>query len=186
MKHEATPRAELFVAVWSTTMNDLIAVLSLAALLITAVLVTRALRPRGYIEAGIWLTLILTTSILLLGYAVSELRVLADVRWWTLLSVGLLVITVLVVHFIPALHAACLRPLRMPRQLEAMIQQGDKRSFSARVVIGVGIVVGLVALGNLALIMGAEPANYDALSFHIARIGHFLHANTLDFYALNS
>lgn len=175
----------MLITVWSTTVTDLIAVLSLTALLITAVLVTRALRPRGYLEAGLWLTLILTTSIVLLGYAVSELRVLADVRWWALLNVGLLVITVLVVHFIPALHAACLRPLGMPRPLEAMVQQADKRSFAARVVIGLGIVVGLVALGNLALIMGAEPSNYDALSHHIARIGHFLHANTLDIYDLN-
>lgn len=166
-------------------MADLYAFVSLVAVLGTAFLLTRAVRPRGYVEAALWLTLWTTTLIVLLGYAVSERHVLREVHWWALGSVLALGLLVLTIAAVPALRAQCFRPLRMPCQLEAIMQHADKQQFSTRVLIGLALVVALVSLGNLLLILGTEPSNYDALSYHISRIAVFLQANTLNYYGSN-
>lgn len=166
-------------------MAGILGLLSLVALVATALLLMRAVRPRGYVEAALWYALFLSALIVVLGYTVSELHVLSDLRWWTVGSLLVCAATVLVCRSRPALRAACFRPLQMPRRLETVIQQADKTQFSTRVLIGLAIIVALVALGNFILILGAQPSTYDVVSYHISRIGFYLQANTLNYYDTN-
>ncbi|MHB9024774.1 MAG: glycosyltransferase family 39 protein [Armatimonadota bacterium] len=158
---------------------------SLLALLCAGALLTRMLRPRSQVEAGLLLSVLLATEIVLLGYALSYLHRLAQPAWWAGGGMLILLLACLSMVVSRSLRKTCLRKPVIPREIEQRIAAADFRRFDTLLLLLLTITVSIAGVVNYALILSLEPATIDVLDYHLARIGYYLQQGHLGHFDAN-
>ncbi len=163
-------------------MSDLYALISLLSLLLASFFLTRMFAPRSRVDGALILTVVWSTLIVLLGYALSEMNQLRSLACWAALSllVGALATAPLLLN--TRLRTQCLRPLASPRDLAQRIRAAGFRRFDTLLLLALAVTMTITALANLIVIIGLEPANIDAIYYHLARIMYYLQHGNLHFF----
>jgi len=156
--------------------------LSLVALLCAAFFLTRMLMPRTRVEGMLIFVLALSTGIIFLGYLTSAINQLRNLGVWALLSVLALALTCIPMLFNARIRTCCLAKLAIPRDIERRITGAGFKRFDTLILLGLAIAVAIVAVVNFLVLIGTEPANPDALDYHLPRIMYYLQHNNLRYF----
>ncbi|HEY3342777.1 MAG TPA: glycosyltransferase family 39 protein, partial [Anaerolineae bacterium] len=74
----------------------------------------------------------------------------------------------------PSLREVCWRKPRIPREIERRIAAANYRRFDTWMLLLLALTVILAGVINYAQVLSLEPANFDVLNYHLARIGFYL------------
>ena len=163
-------------------MDTLYALISLLAVNALAFVVTRALRPRGLVEAVLTYAVALSLAILFTGYATSATVHFADLGWWAGASVVLCILVAVPLLLHPVTRAECLRKPAIPREIERRITATSARRFDTALLLTLTIVTVVIALANFVLLVSLEPATPDAFEYHLARMAYYLQHGSMAAY----
>lgn len=150
-----------------------------------AFILTRLVRPRHRVEFALVFAAILPTIILLIGYLLSALRLIARAEWWTIAGGGVLAVVLLPVLLRPAWRTRYLRKPTSPRDLVTRVAAAHYRRFDTRLLLALGVTALVVTLTNLRIAVMLRPSNLDALEYHLARIAYYLQQGHLGYYEPN-
>lgn len=161
----------------------LLGLVSLLALLLSALLWTRLLRPVGWVDALLYVPLMFMAHVLVAGYVLSALVVLDKLEAWALASLCILALTATVRMYsnrrsreavaVPVTlqqmrdSIACRWSLM--KQQYANVSAGEKRLIAPLVVTAT-----VLALVNFDLALNTTPHNWDSMTYHLARMAYYL------------
>jgi len=163
-------------------MLNLLLLLSISS---TSFLLTRLLCPRHRVEFLLTFTVILSTLIVLLGYATSGCNQLNQPGWWFAFSLVPLFGMLIVIFRKRDLQARCLRPLGNLQDLRQRFATTGMSGYEKMVLwLTAGTVI-VTALANLVVVIAFEPATIDSNQYHLARIGYYLQHGNLHAFPAN-
>ncbi|MHB9026635.1 MAG: glycosyltransferase family 39 protein [Armatimonadota bacterium] len=166
-------------------MADILAFISQFSLVFAAMLLTRLLRPRHPVQFLLTYAVVLATSIVLLGFLLSAVSRFGQILWWAGGSVVILLLIAVPVALHPGARALCWRRISLLKDIEQRVAAAMSWRFDIVVLIALGSVAALVLAINLLIVIGLEPGNVDALTYHLPRTLYYLQHDSLRFYDAN-
>jgi len=163
-------------------MPILYGVISLFSVVAAALMLARMAGMRARVAFWLACTVLLPAIIVLQGYLLSWGKVLSSPAWWALAGVATLAMACLPLLVNRELRARCLRRPEMARDIEQRISGADRKSFSVRLLLVMGIAVSVVTAINFIEVATLEPATPDAHQYHLARMVHYLQQGHLGYY----
>lgn len=159
--------------------------LSLAALLVASLFLTRMTRPCGRVEFLLTGAFALALLTFCAGWGASLVTAYGSPVAWTVMCLLLLALVAVPALAFPGPRRICLQTFAGLADVEQRLRAVSLRDFSARVLLALALVTGLVALINLAFILSFEPATQDALVTHLTRVAYYLQQGHLGWYPAN-
>lgn len=155
-------------------------VLLLATFLASSALLTRAVGPRGPVEAVLLAFLVWSGQVLASGYALSAASAFGSVGAWIACGVGWLAVAgVVLVARRERLGALDLAP----RALLADLARGSRAD---RLLVGAPLAtVAVLGAVNLATALLVAPSTIDCLTYHLSRVGYYLQHGHLGYFEAN-
>ena len=171
----------------------MVAVLSVALLVVTAGLLAGLLSPPGLIERCVAAGGLAAVSILVPGYLASAVHRFSSLAWWVGFQTAWLVVIVAVVAVATpqrTLSEVVASWRSLPRDVRSRYLEW-RRGFVAlpafeRTLLG-AMLTTCVFLGALNLWQVAvyAPHNWDGMTYHLARVAYFLQHDSLASYPAN-
>jgi hypothetical protein len=162
-------------------MPTLYAIITLITFAAAAFLLTRLLRVPSRVAGGLACVTLFAAVVVEASFVLSALHRLADLGAWA--GAGVVVLLLAAAPCLtPAGRAVCLaRPAGLA-DIEARLRAVDRHSWLARLLLLVGIAVGLVTLIAFVEVMTLEPATPDAHQYHLARLGYYLQQGSFAYF----
>lgn len=169
-------------------MDFLIPILSVASILLAALLITRATRPAGLTDWVLFLVPILSGLILVAGYLLSALNLFGSIRAWAVISGALSFVAVGVQLAVnkgnmdirwTGYSGLKLFAGRLARNYTNLAL------FEKLLLTPCILVVVLLGAINLGIVINTAPHNWDSMTCHLARMAYYLQYGNLDYYNAN-
>ncbi len=155
----------------SRLLSVLYTLISLLSLWFAAVLLTCMLAPRSRVEGALVFTVAWSTLIVLLGYALSEMNRLRSPGWWAAGSLLAGALIMMLPARYPRLRALCLQKVTLPHDVvQRMRTAGFRRFDTLLLLLALAGAMTIGALANFVVLIGLEPANIDAIYYHLPRV----------------
>ena len=169
--------------------------ISLSAIALAAILVTRVLRPAGLVDAFLFYVPIFVAHVLVAGFALSALNELNRLYAWSIAS-GVLLVPAAASYLAMRLFARA-RLARVGTASTATPTEDRVGSPSVRfrgtglsrgdkLLIAMLLFTALVlAVVNFELALNVAPHNWDSMTYHLARMAYYLQHGNLSAYDAN-
>ncbi|MCL5995859.1 MAG: glycosyltransferase family 39 protein, partial [Chloroflexi bacterium] len=173
----------------------LLGLLSVAANVLSAMIIVRALAPVGPVDALLEASVAFAGHILIAGFALSALNLLNRVEAWAVAALVLLLVS--------AALAALLRRLRPLAERErtrgwagfvrilgavwAQLRCGYAHLSAAerRLIAPLLFTVAVLAAVSFDLVRNTAPHNWDSMTYHLARMAYYLQYGNLNYFDAN-
>jgi hypothetical protein len=185
--------------------------ISLAAVALSTLLIVRALRPIGPVDALLFCVPVFSAHVLLAGFTLSALNALNSLDAWALASAVLLVASLVIIMALRVIQGAPVIPspagarnlsldpepspgaAQIPRRkrLGMTVFNDGVRKFAnlsaadRRLLVPLLFTVIVLALVNFDLARNAAPHNWDSMTYHLARMAYFLQHGNFNAYDAN-
>jgi hypothetical protein len=161
-------------------------ILAFITLLLSCYFLLRILRPVGTAEGVLIFFCLFTAHIVTLGYILSFINHLGDVRYWSMLGLITALISAVVTLWngqsiaLPRFEVASLM------HTVVSIKNGYTKELSRfEKLLLAPLILTTLLLGvlNLISIVFAAPHNWDSMTYHLARVAYYLQYNNMNYFA---
>ena len=162
-------------------MYELIAFISL---FVSCIFLARIFWIKGGVEYVFSFFLLFSANIIIIGYVLSYLNRLGEVRSWAAVA---LAISIVSAGFLRWIKIPVNSDSPDPRNLRIIWYElvSSLSSFEKAILIPLAITTALIQVLNLAVILFSAPHNWDSLTYHLARMAYYLQHESLAYYDAN-
>jgi hypothetical protein len=182
----------------------LLGLIALLAFVLSGVVLTRAFRPVGVLDALLFYYPVLCALVCATGYVLSALNALNQPSAWALAGVAGCVVSVFAVVVLPARSkfttgarrtqgmsgsvkellrcaiAGVRQSVRNVTSAYGRLSPGEKRLLGPLLFTGT-----VLALVNFDLARNTTPLNWDSMTYHLARVAYYLQHGNFNYYDAN-
>lgn len=163
-------------------------ILAVISILLSCYFLLRVLKPPGIAEGILILFCLFTSHIAAIGYTLSAMNQLSDVRYWTLFGFLAALASALILRWkeqsisFPGLNFDLIS-----RTFVSLGNQYKKNlsTFEKLILTPLFITVSTIGILNLIVIVFAAPHNWDSMTYHLVRMAYYLQHNNLDSFGAN-
>ena len=164
-------------------------ILSIITLLLSCYFLLRIIKPAGTPEFILAFFCLSTANIVIWGYALSSINRLSDVGYWSIL--GLITAFIYFLFFISkrAGKQCHIWPIPdYPSRFFISVRNWYTKEishFERLILTPLILTTLLLGITNLVIIVFSAPANWDGMTYHLARVAYYLQHNNMNYFDAN-
>lgn len=163
----------------------MIEVLGLSSLVGSSIILSSSDSLQVAAERGIRFFIYLCLQVVLVGYILSDISNFANVMTWSLMTFGLFIFTVVYFLIIKKKHFKHILYLEIPH-IHCWRSSFFKLGLFSRICISIlALSITFIIFMHTIIVFGTTPANWDSMTYHLARMGHYIQQESLKPYPSN-
>jgi hypothetical protein len=164
---------------------------ALLTLIFSSFILLRLVKFTGIIEKIIYFFCIIAIQIVIIGFVLSQLNQLGNIKFWSLSGSILLALVIILVVINKNTKKILFSPIisitNIGNHFRSMKHWfiSDLSLFEKLILTPLITTVVLISIRNLAVIIFSAPNNWDSMTYHLARVAYYIQYNNLGMYDAN-
>ena len=164
--------------------------MALITLILSCCFLLNLLKFKGIVENIIFFFCLCSAQIVLIGYLLSVINKLGDIRYWAIMGILLLLIIIIIILINPTIRKSLpdskFNLIPIIHKIKLLIIWYKKLPiFQKFVLTPIIFTTFLVGIINLITIVYTAPNNIDSMTYHLARVAYFLQHNNINYFGAN-